>query len=144
MSEEDYQILKIQQGLFVDFGAFGQKFIDLLNLCEKDERLDNPKFQLQIYTKDPLTIALQGLRESYNKLSKEYDECKMSLLQRLESTQQVLSQKSNKLDRLKIKIETQLLHTAPGMLTIQTIWYIVNINNRRHSNNNDNSTIIIK
>jgi spindle assembly abnormal protein 6 len=57
MSEEDYQTLKTQQGLLVDFGAFGQKFIDLLNLCEKDERLDNPKFQLQIYTKDPLTIA---------------------------------------------------------------------------------------
>jgi spindle assembly abnormal protein 6 len=43
MSEEDYQTLKTQQGLLVDFGAFGQKFIDLLNLCEKDERCDNPK-----------------------------------------------------------------------------------------------------
>ena len=43
MSEEDYQTLKAQQGLLVDFGAFGQKFIDLLNLCEKDERCDNPK-----------------------------------------------------------------------------------------------------
>lgn len=43
MSEEDYQILKTQQGLLVDFNAFGQKFIDLLNLCEKDERLESPK-----------------------------------------------------------------------------------------------------
>lgn len=55
MSEEDYQQLKTQQGLLVDFSAFGQKFIDLLNLCEKDEKLDNPKFQLQLYTKEPLS-----------------------------------------------------------------------------------------
>ena len=43
MSEEDYQNLKIQQGLLVDFHAFGQRFIDLLCACEKDEKVDNPK-----------------------------------------------------------------------------------------------------
>jgi spindle assembly abnormal protein 6 len=43
MSEEDYQNLKIQQGLLVDFHAFGQRFIDLLCACEKDEKADNPK-----------------------------------------------------------------------------------------------------
>ena len=146
MSEEDFQTLKTQQGLLVDFGAFGQKFIDLLNLCERDERSTNPKFQLQIYTKDPLPFdhnnaclnineintfkhlchlqltfmpgndsdvkkylanCLQQLRESHVRLGKEYDESKTSLHQRLESTQNALSQKSNELDRLKIEIETQ-------------------------------------
>jgi spindle assembly abnormal protein 6 len=43
MSEEDYQTLKIQQGLLVDFSAFGQRFIDLLFACEKDEKSENPK-----------------------------------------------------------------------------------------------------
>ena len=54
MSEEDYQTLKSQQGLLVDFGAFGQRFIDLLGACEKDERAEAPKFQLQFYSKEPL------------------------------------------------------------------------------------------
>lgn len=54
MSEEDYQTLKVQQGLLVDFSAFGQRFIDLLTACEKDEKSENPKFQLQFYSKEPL------------------------------------------------------------------------------------------
>ena len=54
MSEEDYQTLKLQQGLLVDFGAFGQRFIDLLCACEKDEKSAQPKFQLQFYSKEPL------------------------------------------------------------------------------------------
>jgi spindle assembly abnormal protein 6 len=128
MSEEDYQILKCQQGLLVDFSAFGQKFVDLLNLCEKDEKSDNPKFQLQFFTKEPLPYdhnnanlnvieinpfkhlchlqlnfmpgndtdvkkylanCLQQIRESYAKLTKEYNDNKTNLSQKLESTQQV-------------------------------------------------------
>lgn len=54
MTEEDYQTFKIQQGLLVDFRAFGQRFIDLLCSCEIGENSDNPKFQLQFFTKDPL------------------------------------------------------------------------------------------
>lgn len=54
MSEEDYQTLKVQQGLLVDFSAFGQQFIDLLTACERDEKSANPKFQLQFYSKEPL------------------------------------------------------------------------------------------
>ncbi|KFM80839.1 Spindle assembly abnormal protein 6-like protein, partial [Stegodyphus mimosarum] len=33
LSEEDFQILKVNQGLLVDFPAFSQKFIDLVELC---------------------------------------------------------------------------------------------------------------
>ncbi len=129
MSEEDYQTLKVQQGLLVDFSAFGQRFIDLLCACEKDEKSDNPKFQLQFYSKEPLPYdhghaslniieinpfkhlchlslqfspgndsdvkkylanCLKGLREEYTKLSRNYDETKSTLSQKLETTQQVI------------------------------------------------------
>ncbi|KAL4634871.1 hypothetical protein GN956_G14383 [Arapaima gigas] len=48
ISEEDYQSLKVQQGLLVDFSAFPQKFIDFLNLCITEQEKDYPKFLLQL------------------------------------------------------------------------------------------------
>ncbi|KAK2556738.1 Spindle assembly abnormal protein 6-like protein [Acropora cervicornis] len=39
--------LKSQQGLLVDFCAFPQKFVDLLELCLNEEQRENPKFLLQ-------------------------------------------------------------------------------------------------
>ena len=54
MSSEDYQTLKVQQDLLADFRAFEQRFIDLLCACEKDEKSNTPKFQLQFYSKEPL------------------------------------------------------------------------------------------
>ena len=38
--------LKEQQGLLVEFSAFPQKFIDLVNLCSKEEESQNPRFAL--------------------------------------------------------------------------------------------------
>jgi len=38
-----YFSLKVQQGLLVDFGAFPQKFIDLLEMCLKEEHKEVPK-----------------------------------------------------------------------------------------------------
>ena len=35
--------LKTQQGLLVDFCAFPQKFVDLLELCRDEEQRDHPK-----------------------------------------------------------------------------------------------------
>ena len=35
--------LKSQQGLLVDFNAFPQKFVDLLELCREEEQRDSPK-----------------------------------------------------------------------------------------------------
>lgn len=35
--------LKSQQGLLVDFCAFPQKFVDLLELCREEEQRDSPK-----------------------------------------------------------------------------------------------------
>ncbi|KAK2149873.1 hypothetical protein LSH36_433g02018 [Paralvinella palmiformis] len=48
LTEEDFQSLKTQQGLLVDFGAFPQRFISLLDLCIKEEHSDCPKFVLHL------------------------------------------------------------------------------------------------
>ncbi|KAL8586781.1 hypothetical protein ACOMHN_061294 [Nucella lapillus] len=48
LGEEDFQSLKIQQGLLVDFSSFPQKFMDLLNMCLQEEHRDNPKFVLHL------------------------------------------------------------------------------------------------
>ncbi|XP_041861893.1 spindle assembly abnormal protein 6 homolog isoform X2 [Melanotaenia boesemani] len=48
ISEEDFQSLKMQQGLLIDFASFPQKFIDLLNLCCLEQESDNPRFLLQL------------------------------------------------------------------------------------------------
>uniref|UniRef100_A0A8C5WGZ2 Spindle assembly abnormal protein 6 homolog n=1 Tax=Leptobrachium leishanense TaxID=445787 RepID=A0A8C5WGZ2_9ANUR len=48
ISEEDFQSLKIQQGLLVDFSAFPQKFIDLLCQCSQEENKEVPRFLLQL------------------------------------------------------------------------------------------------
>lgn len=47
LAEEDFQSLKVQQGLLVDFGDFPQKLIGLLELCLSETNKDNPKFLLQ-------------------------------------------------------------------------------------------------
>ncbi|XP_076462246.1 spindle assembly abnormal protein 6 homolog [Babylonia areolata] len=46
LGEEDFQSLKVQQGLLVDFASFPQKFMDLLNMCLQEEHRDTPKFVL--------------------------------------------------------------------------------------------------
>ncbi|XP_061592954.1 spindle assembly abnormal protein 6 homolog isoform X2 [Cololabis saira] len=48
LSEEDFQSLKVQQGLLIDFAAFPQKFIDLLKLCSSEQESDSPRFLLQL------------------------------------------------------------------------------------------------
>ncbi|XP_026235195.1 spindle assembly abnormal protein 6 homolog isoform X3 [Urocitellus parryii] len=48
ISEEDFQSLKFQQGLLVDFLAFPQKFIDLLQQCTQEHVKEIPRFLLQL------------------------------------------------------------------------------------------------
>ncbi|XP_040895983.1 spindle assembly abnormal protein 6 homolog [Toxotes jaculatrix] len=57
ISEEDFQSLKVQQGLLIDFASFPQKFIDLLNLCYSEQESDNPRFLLHLSCPSP---ALEG------------------------------------------------------------------------------------
>ncbi|KAK6990421.1 spindle assembly abnormal protein 6 [Biomphalaria glabrata] len=52
LTEEDFHSLKLQQGLLVDFIAFPQKLIDLLEMCIKENSKDNPKFIIQFVSMD--------------------------------------------------------------------------------------------
>ncbi|KAG7514319.1 hypothetical protein JOB18_030523 [Solea senegalensis] len=54
ISEEDFQSLKVQQGLLVDFASFPQKFIDLLNLCYSEQESVNPRFLLHLSCPSPV------------------------------------------------------------------------------------------
>ncbi|XP_076879934.1 spindle assembly abnormal protein 6 homolog [Brachyhypopomus gauderio] len=48
ISEEDFQSLKVQQGLLIDFTSFPQKFIDLLDQCISEQDKEYPRFLLQL------------------------------------------------------------------------------------------------
>ncbi|KAJ1207268.1 hypothetical protein NDU88_002659 [Pleurodeles waltl] len=50
LGEEDFQSLKNQQGLLVDFSAFPQRFIDLLEQCILEQEKQVPRFLLQLVT----------------------------------------------------------------------------------------------
>ncbi|XP_072367486.1 spindle assembly abnormal protein 6 homolog isoform X2 [Scyliorhinus torazame] len=54
ITEDDFQSLKHQQGLLIDFSAFPQKFIDLLQQCIQEESKDVPRFLLQLVSSAPL------------------------------------------------------------------------------------------
>ncbi|XP_051551431.1 spindle assembly abnormal protein 6 homolog [Myxocyprinus asiaticus] len=53
ISEEDFQSLKVQQGLLIDFTSFPQKFIDLLEQCISEQDKENPRFLLQLTSSSP-------------------------------------------------------------------------------------------
>ncbi|BFZ10484.1 hypothetical protein BsWGS_13523 [Bradybaena similaris] len=44
LAENDFHSLKVQQGLLVDFTAFPQKLVDLLEVCIRENSKENPKF----------------------------------------------------------------------------------------------------
>ncbi|XP_075048022.1 spindle assembly abnormal protein 6 homolog [Mixophyes fleayi] len=50
LGEEDFQSLKNQQGLLVEFSAFPQRFIDLLEQCISEQDKTVPRFLLQLLT----------------------------------------------------------------------------------------------
>lgn len=54
ISEDDFQSLKLQQSLLVDYTAFPQKFIDLLHQCVNEENKDAPRFLLQLSYTGPV------------------------------------------------------------------------------------------
>uniref|UniRef100_A0A8C2S1H0 Spindle assembly abnormal protein 6 N-terminal domain-containing protein n=1 Tax=Capra hircus TaxID=9925 RepID=A0A8C2S1H0_CAPHI len=73
ISEEDFQSLKFQQGLLVDFLAFPQKFIDLLQQCTQEyeeklsltQSLDDVTRQLN-FTQKTLSEKIQELDKLRN------------------------------------------------------------------------------
>ncbi|XP_064422547.1 spindle assembly abnormal protein 6 homolog [Latimeria chalumnae] len=58
IGEEDFQILKSQQGLLVDFSAFPQRFIDLLEQCISEQEKELPRFLLQLIISSPVLDQL--------------------------------------------------------------------------------------
>ncbi|XP_053323634.1 spindle assembly abnormal protein 6 homolog isoform X1 [Spea bombifrons] len=50
LGEEDFQSLKNQQGLLVEFSSFPQRFIDLLEQCIAEQDKTVPRFLLQLLT----------------------------------------------------------------------------------------------
>jgi len=52
LSEEDFQQLKTQQGLLVDFSSFPQNLIGLLEKCIEEENKDDPMFVLEFFCND--------------------------------------------------------------------------------------------
>ncbi|KAH8035360.1 hypothetical protein HPB51_004601 [Rhipicephalus microplus] len=72
LTEDDFQrrvsdiiLLKAQQGLLVDFLAFPQKFIDLLELCTKDEQKDENR---------RLEAALRSSETDFHSRLRQYQE----------------------------------------------------------------------
>ncbi|KAG8436623.1 hypothetical protein GDO86_007649 [Hymenochirus boettgeri] len=61
VSEEDFQSMKIQQGLLIDFSAFPQKFIDLLCQCIQEENKAAPRFLLQLSSNSALGSSVAQL-----------------------------------------------------------------------------------
>ncbi|XP_072372855.1 spindle assembly abnormal protein 6 homolog isoform X3 [Scyliorhinus torazame] len=53
IGEEDFQSLKNQQGLLVEFSAFPQRFIELLDQCIREQNKEVPRFMLQLVTQYP-------------------------------------------------------------------------------------------
>eukprot|EP00959_Pyramimonas_sp_CCMP1952_P251628 5257925-Pyramimonas_sp.AAC.1 len=45
ISEEDFQTLKVDQSILVDFGAFPNEIIDLLEACVHAKGEENPQFR---------------------------------------------------------------------------------------------------
>lgn len=43
MAEEDYSVLKSQQGLLIDFSMFPSKFVQLIERCVAENQSDSPK-----------------------------------------------------------------------------------------------------
>lgn len=64
LGEEDFQSLKNQQGLLVDFSAFPQRFIDLLEQCISEQEKQVPRFLLQLVTSRDCTSASLNVIET--------------------------------------------------------------------------------
>ncbi|XP_029004152.1 spindle assembly abnormal protein 6 homolog isoform X2 [Betta splendens] len=131
ISEEDFQSLKVQQGLLIDFASFPQKFIDLLNLCYSEQESDHPRFLLQLSGQNSVlegptsfsvveTNAFKHLNHLSLRLTQGSDkeaerqalEAKLKkteedLSRQLSYAQQTLSEKTKELDRLRLEWTSQ-------------------------------------
>ncbi|XP_071811056.1 uncharacterized protein [Apostichopus japonicus] len=61
LGEDDFQYLKNQQGLLIDFTAFPHKLMELLELCLEQQGKESPKFILQLSKVDQSEQSLAEL-----------------------------------------------------------------------------------
>uniref|UniRef100_A0A3P8SCU9 SAS-6 centriolar assembly protein n=1 Tax=Amphiprion percula TaxID=161767 RepID=A0A3P8SCU9_AMPPE len=126
ISEEDFQTLKVQQGLLIDFASFPQKFIELLNLCYSEQESDSPRFLLYLSCQSPVlegsatfTVVETNAFKHLNHLSlrlahgsdnevKEYlAVCLSSLKVVTVLLLQTLCEKTKELDKLRLEWTNQ-------------------------------------
>ncbi|XP_061535449.1 spindle assembly abnormal protein 6 homolog isoform X1 [Phycodurus eques] len=138
LSEEDFQSLKIQQGLVFEFISFPKKLIDLLHQCQSEENSSHPSFKLLLscdsasldgpahlsvvqsnsfkeinflslrLTKSSdknvkvyLAACLSSLKDEKEALEVKLQKTEDDLSSQLNNAQQMLSEKSKELDRLR-------------------------------------------
>ncbi|ETE67639.1 Spindle assembly abnormal protein 6-like protein, partial [Ophiophagus hannah] len=102
ISEEDFQSLKLQQSLLVDFSAFPQRFIDLLQHCIQEQDKEIPRFLLQLASSgSSLDHTPSFLNEEKLLLEEKLSRTEENLTRQLNYTQQNLSEKSRELDNLR-------------------------------------------
>ncbi|CAL8088342.1 unnamed protein product [Calicophoron daubneyi] len=66
ITESDFDSIKRQQGLLVDFSGFGQKVVDLLELCLKEEVESNPKYTLKFSSSNESGVGVLRIVEATN------------------------------------------------------------------------------
>jgi hypothetical protein len=76
VSEEDFQGLKADQGILVDFGNFPGKIISLLERCLASQSSDMPRFQVRTCEHVQQLLRLQRrLRQWQQWCWKQDEEC---------------------------------------------------------------------
>uniref|UniRef100_H3CEB7 Spindle assembly abnormal protein 6 homolog n=1 Tax=Tetraodon nigroviridis TaxID=99883 RepID=H3CEB7_TETNG len=140
ISEEDFQSLKVQQGLLVDFGSFPQKFIDLLNLCSSEQESESPRFLLQLFCASavldgPVTLGVVETNafKHLNHLSlrlahgsdreiKELAQCLSSLKAEKQSLEQSLQRTEENLSRQLAYAQQTLTEKTKELEKLRSEW----------------------
>ncbi|KAG1668396.1 Spindle assembly abnormal protein 6 [Nymphon striatum] len=143
LTEEDFQVLKAQQGLLVDFTLFPLKFVELLELCLQEQDKETPRFllclkingsgelsepsycaELKIIETNPfkhlIHLSLKLTSGSDNEVKKHLATCLQKLkAKKLETEQRLQSTESNLTQKCKYQQE-QLMSRAEEVEKLKT------------------------
>ncbi len=65
VSEEEFQTLKVEQGILVDFANFPGKVVGLLERCIASRAEETPKCGPSLLSSLPRAAGVEGARSSY-------------------------------------------------------------------------------